>query len=125
MTPPISPCPSLKMSIKGLRSSARTMAQRSSGLSNGATVWLMINVRLPVATVVSQIACGAWFLISFRTGPGPMLDDYAADVRWHDGKPFSPKDVKCTWDLLTGKSSEKLRVNPRRSWYHVVGVERS
>jgi peptide/nickel transport system substrate-binding protein len=39
------------------------------------------------------------------------------DVRWHDGKPFSAKDVKCTWDLLTGKSSEKLRVNPRRSWY--------
>ena len=38
-------------------------------------------------------------------------------VRWHDGKPFSPKDVKCTWDLLSGKSIEKLRVNPRRSWY--------
>ena len=30
---------------------------------------------------------------------------------------FRAKDVKCTWDLLTGKSSEKLRVNPRRSWY--------
>jgi peptide/nickel transport system substrate-binding protein len=39
------------------------------------------------------------------------------DVKWHDGRPFSAKDVKCTWDLLTGKSSEKLRVNPRRSWY--------
>jgi ABC-type transport system substrate-binding protein len=39
------------------------------------------------------------------------------DVRWHDGRPFSAKDVKCTWDLLTGKSSEKLRVNPRKSWY--------
>jgi peptide/nickel transport system substrate-binding protein len=39
------------------------------------------------------------------------------DVRWHDGKPFTAKDVKCTWDLLTGKSSEKLRVNPRKSWY--------
>src|SRR5215813_11715349 len=39
------------------------------------------------------------------------------DVKWHDGKPFSPKDVKCTWDLLTGNSSDKLRVNPRRSWY--------
>ena len=38
-------------------------------------------------------------------------------VRWHDGKPFTAKDVVCTWDLLTGKSSEKLRVNPRRSWY--------
>src|SRR5437016_237205 len=38
-------------------------------------------------------------------------------VRWHDGKPFTAKDVKCTWDLLTGKSSEKLRVNPRKPWY--------
>jgi peptide/nickel transport system substrate-binding protein len=25
--------------------------------------------------------------------------------------------VKCTWDLLLGKSAEKLRVNPRKSWY--------
>jgi len=38
-------------------------------------------------------------------------------VKWHDGQPFTAKDVKCTWDLLTGKSSEKLRVNPRKSWY--------
>src|SRR5438067_3626819 len=38
-------------------------------------------------------------------------------VKWHDGKPFTAKDVKCTWDLLTGKSSEKLRVNPRKPWY--------
>jgi len=38
-------------------------------------------------------------------------------VAWHDGKPFTAKDVKCTWDLLTGKSSEKLRVNPRKPWY--------
>jgi peptide/nickel transport system substrate-binding protein len=38
-------------------------------------------------------------------------------VRWHDGKPFTAKDVKCTWDLLLGKSSEKLRVNPRKPWY--------
>src|SRR6516165_6058077 len=39
-------------------------------------------------------------------------------VAWHDGKPFTAKDVKCTWDLLTGQSSEKLRLNPRKSWYH-------
>src|SRR5215831_9768173 len=38
-------------------------------------------------------------------------------VTWHDGRPFTAKDVQCTWDLLTGKSSEKLRVNPRKSWY--------
>src|SRR6516165_5866570 len=22
-------------------------------------------------------------------------------VKWHDGKPFTAEDVKCTWDLLT------------------------
>ena len=33
-------------------------------------------------------------------------------VKWHDGKPFTAKDVKCTWDLLIGKSDDKLRVNP-------------
>jgi peptide/nickel transport system substrate-binding protein len=38
-------------------------------------------------------------------------------VKWHDGKPFTAADVKCTWDLLAGKSSDKLRVNPRKSWY--------
>jgi peptide/nickel transport system substrate-binding protein len=38
-------------------------------------------------------------------------------VKWHDGKPFTAKDVKCTWDLLQGKTAEKLRLNPRKSWY--------
>ena len=38
-------------------------------------------------------------------------------VKWHDGKPFTARDVKCTWDLLTGAASEKLRINPRKSWY--------
>jgi peptide/nickel transport system substrate-binding protein len=38
-------------------------------------------------------------------------------VKWHDGRPFTAKDVKCTWDLLTGKSSEKLRLDPRKSLY--------
>ena len=39
-------------------------------------------------------------------------------VKWHDGEPFTARDVHCTWDMLTGKSSAKLRINPRRSWYN-------
>ncbi len=39
-------------------------------------------------------------------------------VKWHDGKPFTAADVKCTWDLLQGKSAEKLRINPRKTWYN-------
>jgi peptide/nickel transport system substrate-binding protein len=38
-------------------------------------------------------------------------------VKWHDGKPFTAKDVKCTWDLLAGRSEEKFRINPRKAWY--------
>jgi peptide/nickel transport system substrate-binding protein len=38
-------------------------------------------------------------------------------ARWHDGTPFTARDVKCTWDLLLGKASEKLRLNPRKAWY--------
>ena len=38
-------------------------------------------------------------------------------VRWHDGKPFTARDVICTWNLLTDNSTDKLRLNPRKSWY--------
>ena len=38
-------------------------------------------------------------------------------VRWHDGEPFTAKDVKCTWDMLAGRSVEKFRINPRKAWY--------
>jgi len=38
-------------------------------------------------------------------------------VKWHDGQPFTANDVKCTWDLLTGRGNDKLRINPRKSWY--------
>src|SRR5205823_3163025 len=41
-------------------------------------------------------------------------------VKWHDGKPFTAADVRCTWDLLMGKAEQKFRTNPRKSWYQNV-----
>ena len=41
-------------------------------------------------------------------------------VKWHDGKPFTSNDVKCTFDMLMGKSPQKFRKNPRKSWYDEV-----
>ena len=38
-------------------------------------------------------------------------------VRWHDGKPFTAKDVQCTWNMLMGKSEQKFRLNFREAWY--------
>jgi peptide/nickel transport system substrate-binding protein len=46
--------------------------------------------------------------LTFKLHPG---------VKWHDGKPFTSADVKCTMDLLQNKSADKFRKNPRRSWY--------
>ena len=41
-------------------------------------------------------------------------------VKWHDGQPFTAKDVKCTFDLLQGKAQDKFRKNPRKDWYAFV-----
>ncbi|HEY0421064.1 MAG TPA: ABC transporter substrate-binding protein, partial [Acetobacteraceae bacterium] len=41
-------------------------------------------------------------------------------VKWHDGKPFTAKDVKCTFDLLQDKATDKFRKNPRQAWYQNV-----
>ena len=38
-------------------------------------------------------------------------------VKWHDGKPFTSKDVKYTWELILGKTEQSLRKNPRKVWY--------
>ena len=40
------------------------------------------------------------------------------DVRWHDGQPFTSKDVKYTFDLVRGApGTSGLRLDPRKVWY--------
>src|SRR5689334_8897871 len=41
-------------------------------------------------------------------------------VKWHDGKPFTAKDVACTWNKLLGKDADSFRKNPRGIWYQNV-----
>jgi peptide/nickel transport system substrate-binding protein len=38
-------------------------------------------------------------------------------VKWHDGKPFTAKDVQCTFHRLNGKEEGFFRRNPRKIWY--------
>jgi peptide/nickel transport system substrate-binding protein len=48
------------------------------------------------------------------------------DVKWHDGKPFTSKDVKFTFDMLreAPEAQAKLRINPRKDWYsNIEAVE--
>ena len=47
-------------------------------------------------------------------------------VKWHDGQPFTSKDVKFTFDMLREASDAqgKLRINPRKDWYaNIEAVE--
>jgi len=48
------------------------------------------------------------------------------NVKWHDGHPFTSKDVKFTFDMLreAPDAQAKLRINPRKDWYaNVEAIE--
>jgi peptide/nickel transport system substrate-binding protein len=64
-------------------------------------------------SIVPDLATG-W---SWNEDGSELTLPLRSGVRWHDGRPFAAQDVRCTFDLLTGKASDKLRVNPRKSWY--------
>ena len=38
-------------------------------------------------------------------------------VTWHDGRPFTAKDVACTLERLQGKGPDAFRKNPRKIWW--------
>jgi peptide/nickel transport system substrate-binding protein len=39
-------------------------------------------------------------------------------VKWHDGQPFTAKDVQCTWRMLIGKGeTQDFHRNPHKVWY--------
>src|SRR5499433_861857 len=47
-------------------------------------------------------------------------------VKWHDGQPFTVKDVKYTFDVVreSANAPAKLRINPRKDWYaNVEAIE--
>ncbi|MBS0244548.1 MAG: ABC transporter substrate-binding protein, partial [Proteobacteria bacterium] len=60
-----------------------------------------------IAESWSWDATGTKLTFKLRTG-----------VTWHDGKPFGPKDVQCTWHRLNGLDKDaSFRRNVRAIWY--------
>ena len=64
-------------------------------------------------TIIPELAT-AWEWDAAKT---KLTFKLRSDVTWHDGKPFSGKDVQCTFHRLNGKESDSLRRNPRGIWY--------
>jgi peptide/nickel transport system substrate-binding protein len=81
---------------------------------NNLVLYKQDEPRNSVETIEPELATG-WHWNADNTALTFQLRE---GVRWHDGKPFTSHDVKCTWDLLRGKSATPLRNNPRLGWYH-------
>ena len=73
-----------------------------------------------VDTVIGELA-ERW---SWQENYRKLVFFLRKDVKWHDGKPFSSKDVKSTFDMLreAPEAPAKLRLNPRKEWYANVEV---
>src|SRR5712671_6200180 len=83
------------------------------GVFNNLILYRQDVAQNSMASIVPELATG-W---SWNEDGTELTLPLRRGVNWHDGKPFTARDVKCTWDLLTGRSAERLRVNPRKSWY--------
>jgi peptide/nickel transport system substrate-binding protein len=59
---------------------------------------------------------------SWQDGYRNLVFFLRKDVRWHDGKPFTSRDVKYTFDVVRGAPDApgRLRVNPRKLWYENI-----
>jgi peptide/nickel transport system substrate-binding protein len=64
-------------------------------------------------TIVPELAT-AW---SWNKDNTALTFKLREGVKWHDGMPFTSQDVKCTFDMLMGKSRVQFRKNPRKDWY--------
>ena len=64
-------------------------------------------------TIVPDLA-ESWTLDATRT---KLTFKLRQGVKWHDGRPFTAKDVQCTWHRLNGKEADYFRKNPRKIWY--------
>ena len=58
---------------------------------------------------------------AWQDGNRSLVLSVRKNVKWHDGQPFTSKDVKFTFDMVRGApDAGKLRINPRKGWYENV-----
>jgi ABC-type oligopeptide transport system substrate-binding subunit len=100
-------------SMSILEESTRAALQPAMGIFNNLVMYKQDVPQTSLRSIVPDLATG-W---SWNEDGTELTFPLRQGVKWHDGKPFTAKDVKCTSDLLTGTASEKLRLNPRKSWY--------
>src|SRR6202030_3242255 len=100
-------------SMSILEEATRATVQPMMGVFNNLVMYDQHVAQSSLQTIIPDLATG-W---SWSEDGKELAFPLRQGVKWHDGKPFTAADVKCTWDLLMGTGNEKLRVNPRKTWY--------
>ena len=100
-------------SMSILEESTRAALQPAMHVFNNLVMYKQDVAQTSLQSVIPDLAT-SW---SWSEDGKELTFPLRQGVKWHDGKPFTAADVKCTWDLLMGNGNEKLRVNPRKSWY--------
>jgi len=69
-------------------------------------------------TIVGELA-ERW---AWKDGHRSLVFTLRKNVRWHDGQPFTARDVKYTFDMVreAPDAAARLRINPRKDWYATV-----
>ena len=83
------------------------------GVFNNLVVYDQHKPQNSLETIVPELAT-SW---SWNTDFTKLTFKLREGVKWHDGKPFTSADVKCTWELLNGTAKEKFKINNRSGWY--------
>src|SRR5437762_5952464 len=89
------------------------------GVFNNLVLFDPAQAQNPLDNIVPDLA-ESW---SLSEDSKSLTFQLRSGVKWHDGKPFTAEDVKCSWELLLGTGKEKLRVNARETWWtNLAGV---
>src|SRR6516225_8043734 len=100
-------------SMSPLEESTQAVNRPMSGVFNNLVMFKQDVPQNSLRSIVPDLAT-SW---SWNEEGTELTFPLRQGVKWHDGKPFTAADVKCTVDLLMDKAKEKLRINPRKSWF--------
>ncbi len=98
-----------------LEESTITVATPFSGVYNNLVKFNPRVVHESIESIVPDLA-ESWSWDDTNT---KLTFKLRQGVKWHDGAPFTARDVQCTWRMLIGKGDGKseFRRNPRQVWY--------
>ena len=89
------------------------------GVFNNLVLYDQHVARNSLDSIVPDLAT-AW---KWSAGKKDLTFTLREGVTWHDGKPFTSADVKCTVELLTGTAKDAFRINNRKGWFtNIAGV---